>query len=129
MELCETSLAELIKERRKKNAYFSAQEVRHFIASLVPFFAMMQRKGYIHRDIKPDNILINRGRLLDYRVADFGFAIKVNSYSDRNVAGTMEYVSPKLLVKFKNQKISVSSQNFKDDVFSFGKTLSDLMTL
>lgn len=49
----------------------------------------MQKRGYIHRDIKPDNILVNRGKEIDYRVADFGFAIKINNYSGRNVAGTM----------------------------------------
>lgn len=90
----------------------------------------MQSRGYIHRDIKPDNILMNQGKgCYDYRVADFGFAIKLNSYSSRNIAGTMEYASPKLVVKFKNQKVSVSGQTYKDDVYSLGKTLAEMMML
>lgn len=102
----------------------------HFLNSVIPLFSMMQQKGYIHRDIKPDNILLNKQKdSYDYKVADFGFAVKVNHYSNRNIAGTMEYASPKLVVKFKNQKISVSGQTFKDDVYSLGKTMIEMMLL
>jgi len=83
----------------------------------------MQRKGYLHRDIKPDNILLSRSNRAEYKIVDFGFAIKMNHYSTQNVAGTMEYVSPKLRIKFKDNKIMVPGHNFKDDVYSFGKTL------
>ena len=62
----------------------------------------------MHRDIKPDNILVvKKGRRYDFKVGDFGYALKMNYYADRNIAGTKEYVSPKLLVKFKNNSVSV----------------------
>lgn len=38
----------------------------------------MNRKGIIHRDMKPENILINKkvkSKVFDIRLADFGFAI------------------------------------------------------
>lgn len=100
-------------------------DLREFLGVMIPFFAKMQRKGYLHRDIKPDNILLvkNAYKKLEYKVGDFGFSIKMNAYSTQNIAGTMEYVSPKLLVKFKDNKIIVPGHNFKDDVYSFGKTL------
>lgn len=130
MELCETNLLDLIRDRRKRRHYFKVDEVRNFLAGMIPLFAKMQKMGYLHRDIKPDNVLIAKERKLNFRMADFGFALKLNCYSSRNIAGTMEYVSPKLLVKFKNQKASIpAGHNFKDDVYSFGKTLSEMMLL
>jgi len=56
-----------------------------------PIIAKMQRKGILHRDIKPDNILIlkKENNTVEYKVADFGFAIMVNAYSQLNVAGTI----------------------------------------
>lgn len=41
----------------------------------------------------------------------------------------MEYVSPKLLVKFKDHSVSVKGHTIKDDVYSFGKTLGEMMLL
>ena len=74
--------------------------------------------------------MLGRAGKNDFKITDFGFGLKLNAYSSRNIAGTMEYVSPKLLQKFKNQKISIpNGHNIKDDVYSFGKTLSEMMLL
>ena len=124
MELCEGNLTHTIKDRRNKKNYFKTEEIAIFLEAMIPLFVRLQKRGYLHRDIKPDNILLARGRKLDFRLADFGFALKLNCYSSRNVAGTMEYVSPKLKVKFQNQKVSVPGHTIKDDVYSLGKTLS-----
>ena len=130
IDLCECTLADLIQKSQKKNALFKRNEIVHFLESTIPLLASMERRQLLHRDIKPDNILIVnvRGRR-EYKLADFGFALQKNIYSDRNIAGTKEYVSPKLLVKFKNQKLSVQGHNIKDDVYSFGKTLYEMLTL
>lgn len=131
MDLCCSNLAESIKSRRRKSEYFGKKELKEFLATLLPFFAKMQRKGFLHRDIKPDNILLfkNSFNKIEYKVADFGFSIMLNAYSTLNIAGTMEYVSPKLMVKFKDNKLVVPGHNFKDDVYSFGKTLYEFVTL
>jgi serine/threonine protein kinase len=44
--------------RKKKEKYYRLEEVEEMMGGLAVFFAGLQRKGYLHRDIKPDNILI-----------------------------------------------------------------------
>lgn len=98
--------------------YYSDHQIRNIFVTLIEFFAHMQRKGYMHRDIKPANILIMpHSQATDtqsqstsplssetevYKVCDFGFAIKNHEFSDKNIAGTASYASPKIHSKFKN---------------------------
>jgi serine/threonine protein kinase len=60
-------------------------------------FAKMQTMNYLHRDIKPDNILVKyeQSRKI-YKVCDFGYSTKKNEYSGHNITGTIQYASPRV---------------------------------
>jgi eukaryotic-like serine/threonine-protein kinase len=78
--------------------------------------------GLIHRDVKPENVLISdRGRI---KVADFGLAKAVSSQSSTAtqglLIGTVSYIPPELVVS--------GMADARSDVYSTGVVLFELLT-
>jgi eukaryotic-like serine/threonine-protein kinase len=78
--------------------------------------------GLVHRDVKPENVLISdRGRI---KVADFGLAKAVSSQSSTAtqglLIGTVSYIPPELVVSGK--------ADARSDVYSTGVVLFELLT-
>ncbi|MFH4980924.1 hypothetical protein AB6A40_007633 [Gnathostoma spinigerum] len=71
---------------------------RFYIAEMVLAIDSVHQLGYVHRDIKPDNVLLDiNGHI---RLADFGSCLKLLSDGtvQSNVAvGTPDYISPEIL--------------------------------
>jgi len=92
----------------------------------------MELSKVVHRDFKPDNILINndeKNAAMNIRVIDFGFAQKVaklkknliNSRTGKiTVHGTPSYIAPEVL----NGALPTS----KSDVFGVGSVLYSVIT-
>lgn len=77
--------------------------------------AYLHEKRVIHRDIKPDNILINQAG--DIKISDFGVSKYMDPGEDtlKELAGTTAYLSPEVLAG--------QDYSFNLDVWSFGITL------
>lgn len=77
----------------------------------------IHKKGYINRDIKPENILLDRYR--NVKICDFGWASHKTEGSYRKLkAGTIPYMSPESLMG--------EYQEFSSDIWSLGVLLYEL---
>ncbi|XP_075393733.1 myotonin-protein kinase isoform X3 [Tenrec ecaudatus] len=75
-----------------------AEMARFYLAEIVMAIDSVHRLGYVHRDIKPDNILLDRcGHI---RLADFGSCLKLQedgTVRSLVAVGTPDYLSPEIL--------------------------------
>ncbi|SDL83287.1 serine/threonine protein kinase [Corynebacterium mycetoides] len=110
------TLRELLDERGPMPPHAAAAVMRATLTGL----SIAHRKGMVHRDIKPDNILINA----DHRVklADFGLvrAAADSNHSTDQIVGTVSYLSP--------EQVDGSAMTQASDVYSAGIVLFELLT-
>jgi serine/threonine protein kinase len=74
--------------------------------------AALHAMGYVHCDLKPNNILI--GPAGDVKVIDFGQACKVGTVKER-IQGTPDYIAP--------EQVKCEPCTHRTDVFNFGATM------
>jgi len=87
---------ESLRDRLVRDQRVPIGEAVRIAAQVATALAYAHGQGVIHRDIKPDNILLHHGLAL---VADFGIALESRLESDRLTTvgltvGTADYMSP-----------------------------------
>lgn len=95
---------------------------RFYSAQIVMAISFLHNMGYIHRDIKPDNILLDREG--HARLADFGSCLKVSSIASDGICtiavGTPDYISPDVLKAMEGNKRSGQLYDYNIDWWSLG---------
>ncbi len=118
-----TTLADVLKEGRK----FTAKEVVEIGIQLVRALDYAHRKGIVHRDVKPGNVMLVKDSLT-VKVADFGICriteadthVQGQQTQMGDVLGTPHYMSPEQVL---GEKVDSRS-----DLFSAGVVLYQLLT-
>ncbi len=76
------------------------------------------RKGVIHKDIKPSNIMLNREGAV--KITDFGIAQMIGKTAELGVMGTPSYMSP--------EQAEDGIVGLQTDIFSLGCVMYELLT-
>jgi serine/threonine-protein kinase len=99
----------------------STDDKARVVAQIAGGIEAAHRQGLIHRDIKPQNILVERqsGGALHAYIVDFGLARDVGSETDPQVAGTVEYMAP--------EQACGDRLDERTDVWGLGITLYELL--
>ena len=110
------TLRELLAERGPMPPHAATAVMRAVLTGL----AVAHSKNMVHRDIKPDNVLINGDHSV--KLADFGLvrAAADSPHSTDQIIGTLSYLSP--------EQVDGTSLTQASDVYSAGVVLFELLT-
>jgi len=94
--------------------------IKVWMKSIASTLNYLHGQGLIHRDIKPDNIMLSHD--CEIKIIDFGLARKKNDSdeADKKVIGTLSYTAPE---RFTKKQGTVQS-----DIYGFGATMYYLTT-
>ena len=91
----------------------------HFIIQILRALQMAHNRGIVHRDIKPQNIMISKDGKV--KVTDFGIAKATSSNTiSTNVMGSVHYTSP--------EQARGGYSDAKSDIYSLGIVMYELIT-
>jgi serine/threonine protein kinase len=110
----------------RKEADFIRDRAHGIVKQAATGLAFMNAKGWVHRDVKPDNFLVNGAGEL--RIIDFALATRIQKKSlfgklfrrKGRVMGTRSYMSP--------EQIKGEPLDGRSDIYSFGATCYELTT-
>jgi serine/threonine protein kinase len=122
MEKADMDWEKEICERRKNNNYYTKKELLNIIFQLVTALSSLQKNHITHRDIKPQNVLIIKGK---YKLCDFGEMreLEKDGLIIQRVRGSELYMSTILFNALHNNLALVKHNTYKSDVFSLGMCL------
>jgi serine/threonine protein kinase len=101
------------------------------MVELVDALSFTHGVGLIHRDLKPDNIMIDQ--FLDLKIIDFGISKFTNhSQTFTNILGTFQYMAPELFCYQSDTVLNCSSDKSyvseKFDVYSLGVIINEIFS-
>ncbi|KAG0296160.1 hypothetical protein BGZ97_004610, partial [Linnemannia gamsii] len=92
----------------------SLNDAKHYARGVAAGLDYLHQKSIVHRDIKPNNILLCGEHSRDVKLADFGLAIWLGGKRKtiQGACGTDDYQAPEMS--------GSTPYNSQVDVFSFG---------
>ena len=110
-----------LKQLLKRRGFLTISEVIDIMLQLTDGLAQAHDLYIIHRDIKPQNILILENGLV--KITDFGIAVALNNSQltqTNSVMGSVHYLPP--------EQASGKGSTIKSDIYSLGIIMYELLT-
>lgn len=76
---------------------FTEIQTRFFVACLILALEYIHKNKFLHRDVKPENIVFDERGFL--RLTDFGIARKENPNNEKETSGTPGYMAPEVMCR------------------------------
>ena len=102
-----------------QGAHFSVDETRHIITQVCQALWVLHSLGAVHRDVKPENIIL-RGSdavLIDFDAARFH---KPENSNDTQILGTTGFAAP--------EQYGLSQSDIRSDIYSLGILINVMLT-
>ena len=109
-----------LKQYMERRGQMDWREALHFITQIMHGLSHAHSRGIIHRDIKPQNIMVLRDGSV--KVADFGIACLANTANTltQEALGSVHYISP--------EQARGDRTDARSDVYSAGVVLYEMLT-
>ena len=109
-----------LKQYMEKRGQLNWRESLHFITQIMRGLSHAHSRGIIHRDIKPQNIMVLRDGSV--KVADFGIACLADSAQTltQEALGSVHYISP--------EQARGDRPDARSDIYSSGVVLYEMLT-
>lgn len=108
-----------LKQYMEKRGRLNWRESLHFITQIMRGLSHAHSRGIVHRDIKPQNIMVLRDGSV--KVADFGIACLENSAQTltQEALGSVHYISP--------EQARGDRTDARSDIYSAGVVLYEML--
>ena len=109
-----------LKQYMDKKGVLPWREMLHFSKQIARALGHAHERGIIHRDIKPQNIMLLRDGTI--KVADFGIAALENEIeeNDGQAIGSIHYIAP--------EQARGESPDARSDLYSLGVVMYEMLT-
>jgi len=107
-----------LKQYMERRGRLNWPEALHFITQIMKGLSHAHSRGIVHRDIKPQNIMVLRDGTV--KVTDFGIACLNGANPSNEAIGSVHYISP--------EQAKGDYTDNRSDIYSAGVVLYEMLT-